>query len=607
MENSSRNGLKLPANRNITLNAARNRCRKALINALDEGWVCVFSALMSMGKSYGVPHAVAATGVPSTVLTGRGHKEQYEQFLDWAKEAGIRAYRIPSFYHDCPTAKEEATHGEAWKSRVRRTRNRGVQPATIHEAMNPPCDRGEDCDYRRMMDFDPRDYDLLIGHYSHANFSPAIKNRAVFLDEFPGDVFETKVDPDRISAFLESCESIPFDNFTDLTGDPEESLVSETRRWIEDEGLTPSESEILDQDSLWSLAPVAMWGILTAQDLGNGWAISSFHKSDFTGELDDLVDWYRVAFDRKGSRAFVLAEPDFAPARNVIGLDGLPTMEMWATITDLIKCQQVLSDEERKSYITDALDHEYVLTTKYSRPYAPPEDEIQERIRVDRDAALLEAIKHRTNEKPGLITTKRAEDIFESQGLTALVDGHEHYGNLLGSNMFKAKRTGVVIGSRHFGDDYIKKWGAYADRSIEADRSSGSTDYGDFGNAILQHFREHQTLQAVMRFGRDGGGATVFVDTNTLPDWVPVTSRATVHPLSGKGNLSDVVEAASGNDSFTSSEISDWAGISESNSRRWLHILYEGGYVDRRRAGNGFKYSDRSCDDIDQGILNYSE
>lgn len=50
------------------------------------------------------------------------------------------------------------------------------------------------------------------------------------------------------------------------------------------------------------------------------------------------------------------------------------------------------------------------------------------------------------------------------------------------------------------------------------------------------------TLQGALRFGRDGNGATVYVNTNTLPEWVP--SRRVGGVLTTKGNGERQVVAA---------------------------------------------------------------
>jgi hypothetical protein len=52
-------------------------------------------------------------------------------------------------------------------------------------------------------------------------------------------------------------------------------------------------------------------------------------------------------------------------------------------------------------------------------------------------------------------------------------------------------------------------------------------DYGETGNRIHEHMKR-ATLQAMFRFGRDGNGATVYVDSDVLPDWVPVHGHGDV-------------------------------------------------------------------------------
>lgn len=101
----------------------------------------------------------------------------------------------------------------------------------------------------------------------------------------------------------------------------------------------------------------------------------------------------------------------------------------------------------------------------------------------------------------------------------------KHYGDLLGSNEFDTERLGAVVGSRHYGDTFIEKWAAFAGEGTERadDTPDGKGDnlaYTGFGNETYEHMTANQTLQAAMRFGRDGRGTVVYVHTDTLPDWV---------------------------------------------------------------------------------------
>lgn len=611
-------------NPSLTLDEARDRCNSELTDALSKEWEGVFCALMSMGKSYGVPNAVAATRKASTVLMHRGHDEQYEQFLQWSDDVGIDAYRLPSFTHDCEAANGDLGDGE--KERVLSAYRRGVHPSTIHESLNPKCEPG--CTYRRRMAFEPSHFDLLVGHYTHAYYFPAIAGRSVFIDEFPGHAWESKVNTGRVSSFLKANDDIGVNYFTELLEQRSDgSLKDDMRAWVDEHGLRPSQDELLRDERLYGLAPVAVWGLLTSKKLSNGWEISSFSLADFTDDPDDLLEGYRVAFDPGSSpdmdpRIFVLFEPDLSPAKNVIGLDGTPTMELWYTVAGLSKKRQVLTDSERVEYLRDALQHEYIVTAPDPRPYGPFKNRVEERVTEERDAALFREITKRHGEKPGLITTKKAEEIaydgsifhLDDNGeirsdMPSLVSEVEHYGNLKGSNRFKQKRVGVVVGYQDFGDGEIQQWGAYAGVDVpggDAAHVGRSRDHGEYGNRVLRDSREHPLFQGTMRFGRDGKGATVYVDSSALPEWVPVSREARLKDLSGDNTkLPEVINAATGREHVTADDIAEAIGCHRDTAGKWLRCLTSGGYVERHPLGRGYTYSDVSLVGIDRWVFYY--
>jgi hypothetical protein len=174
------------------------------------------------------------------------------------------------------------------------------------------------------------------------------------------------------------------------------------------------------------------------------------------------------------------------------------------------------------------------------------------------------------------------------------VDGTAYYGNVLGSNAFKNKRLGVVIGSTHFGDDYIKKWAAYAGEAAERGDGKGSDlSYGPFGDKVLTHMREHETLQAAMRFGRDGNGAVVYVHTNTLPDWVPIAGEGRVLSVWSDG-MKQVVTAAAELGAWRTRDLVEHPDVEvgERQIRKHLHALAERGYLTVEVEGRGFVWED---------------
>jgi hypothetical protein len=189
----------------------------------------------------------------------------------------------------------------------------------------------------------------------------------------------------------------------------------------------------------------------------------------------------------------------------------------------------------------------------------------------------------------------------------------DHYGNLKGSNARETERLGVVIGSRHFGDRYVQKWGAFGGEAIadpdrsDAEKRGRGLAYGGVGDDVLTHVREHETLQAVMRFGRDGRGATVYVHTNTLPRWIEDTDNPV---LAGEGRvigtwsggMRQVLDAArdlgatdvGDGEGWTTGEIADRPAveIGARQVREHLHCLARRGYVTVEIEGTGFVWRD---------------
>jgi hypothetical protein len=255
-------------------------------------------------------------------------------------------------------------------------------------------------------------------------------------------------------------------------------------------------------------APLVVYTILAGpgNDLGNGW------------ERARLGDGAVGLYDRENATVWLLRPPTDTYDRCTIALDGTPTPEMWnLALGENLEHREVLDEDERRRYVRDALNLQVVRTTDAIKPYNS-----DEYVAVDRDGALLEAVRDEHGQRPDRITTATARDEYDAAGLLELVDDTQHYGNVLGSNRLGDSRLGVAIGSNHYGDGFVERWGAYANRTVERGEGKGAElSYGAFGDRVLTHMREHETLQAVMRFGRDGNGAVVYAHTDTLPEWVP--------------------------------------------------------------------------------------
>jgi hypothetical protein len=549
----------------LTVDEARERTTEAIADAYGSGDRVLIEALPTMGKSYGAIQAAANTGEPVTVLTGRGHKEQYEQFKQWCEEQGLTYYQLPSFARDCETANGE--FGQEWADTVNGWYRRGATPKMIHKAAENvlgeslPCQcDGHQCTYTSKWDFDPDDIDVLIGHYSHAYRADKVVNgRTVVFDEFPS-AYETEIGPElqgAVSYWLNTTPGIPFDSWTDLLEHrDDEERRGEALLWFEEVGLEADEGHVFDDAKAHAAAPLAVYALLAGDDLGNGF------------EAADLSNVGTAAFDRDRGSVTVLRPPTLQYASAVVGLDGTPTKDMWElSLGERLNHRPVLQPEERSEYIREALNLNLIRTAEYVKPYNSPDH-----VNVEADAALLEAITENHDERPGVITTTTAESEYESGGALEYVADTKHYGNVLGSNEFKAKRVGAVIGSNHYGDDYLKKWGAYAGVTVDRDDEKGAgLSYGTFGDKILTHMREHDTLQAAMRFGRDAGGAVVYVHTDTLPEWVPIADEGRVVRTWSDG-LRGVIDAVDELGSATTAEIVEHDAVDVSRQQVFNHL-----------------------------------
>jgi hypothetical protein len=574
----------------LSQETVRERTKQAIADAYERREDALVEAMPAAGKSYGAIAAAAETGEPITFLTGRGHKEQYEQVREWCEEHGLRSRRLPSFQRHCDTANGE--HGDEWAATVNRWYRRGATPKQIHAHAEThlgeplPCQRhdGQQCRFTSLWDFDPDDYDVLIGHYTHAHVPSVVNGRTVVLDEFP-DAFETtltsRLQP-AVSCWLSQHDAIPYDDYTDLIEhrDDDQRRATTLDWFLNGDGdldTAASQRDVFEDENAHAAAPLAVFALLTGDDLGNGF------------ERADLRDAGVAARSRETGALTLLRPPSFEHARGVVGLDGTPTPVMWETaLGTSLTHREVLDDAERAQFLR-GLDLTVVQTTDAIKSYSAGESAIHDRVSLAEDTALLEAVADQHGDQPGVITTNRAEGVYEEAGVfDAHADANIHYGNVLGSNTFANKRVGAVLGSRNFGPDFVKKWCAYLGETTDptfpsAENDFAPTDYGPVGNKIRTHTREHETLQAAMRFGRDGDGAVVFVHTNTLPDWVPREHGEVVQTWSD--GMRQVLDAASDRGEWTTKDLCEHPAVDLSRQQVFAHLetLHDRGLLAREQ------------------------
>jgi hypothetical protein len=556
----------------ITIADARRRTVEAISTAMQSSDRVLIEALPTMGKSYGTVKAAVETGEQITIATGRGRIEQYDQYIDWAAEQGIEeddVYILPSFTEDCDCANGE--HGDEWEDRVNSWYSRGATPKAIHKFAEErlgrplPCQENGTCPYASQWDIDPDEKQIIIGHYSHVHKPKVTTSRTIVMDEFPDEAYETTLGREEnlagvISTWLERQPNIPYEDYTDLLENRDDQQRREDALlWFAETETQRDERAVIEYGDGHALAPSAVFSLLVTEDLGNGVEYAAISE-----------DGRRAVFNRSNTDLSILRPPDLEYASGVVCLDGTPTPDLWELCLDeRLNHRPVLQDGERAEYITEALNLKLIQTSEYVKSYNSADH-----VNVEKDAALLNEIASIHDEQPGVITTRTAERVYARSDISLPIAEIMHH-PVLGSNQFKSKRVGAVIGSNHYGDQFIKKWAAYAGEVADRGDDKGTgLDYGEFGNRVLTHMRDHDTLQAAMRFGRDGNGAVVYVHTNSLPEWVENNA------LAGEGRvlqtwsegMRSVIDAVENLESPTTKEVTEYPGV-EINRRQVLDHL----------------------------------
>ncbi len=590
----------------LSIDATRARTTDAIADAYESGDRVLVEALPTMGKSYGAVKAAAATDTPVSTFTGRGRNEQYEQIREWCDEHGLAYKTLPSFVRDCDTANGE--HGQEWVDTVLSWYRRGATPQAIHKwaadvlGRPLPCQEheGQRCPYASSWDFDPDEYDVLLGHYNHAHKSKVTAGRVAVFDEFPGSAYETEFGADlqgAVSYWLATTEAVPFEDYTDLVEHRDDSQRrSDALAWFLDDGPERAERAVFEDRDGHAAAPLAVFTLLAGEDLGNG------------VETADLEDVGTGAFNRETGAVTVLQPPALEYATGVVALDGTPTQKMWElALGERLNHRAVLQDDERAEYIRDALNLNLVRTTDAVKPYNSADH-----VATEQDAALLEAIADEHGQDPAVITSATARDAYDDADVLDVdrqtgavrrgpAQHVKWYGDVLGSNEYDETRVGAVIGSNHYGDHYIKKWGAYAGEAVERDAAKGGAlSYDEFGDRVLTHMREHDTLQAAMRFGRDGNGAAVYVHTDTLPEWVPLAGEGRVVTTWSDG-MRAVIDALDELESATTATIAERVDIGRRQVLDHLETLRERGVLAREQDeadGRRVRWSDEGLDRV---------
>ena len=550
---------------------------------VTEGIDALIYALMGSGKSQNAVYAALTTGEAITVLTSR--KDLYRDYEDRCDELGLISKVLPAFFRDCPSASGE--HGKKIQKIMKILYKSGVPSAEIHNrafeilGRELPCKEHGRCPYQQeMLSFDPTEYDVLIGHYTHGNMAKVCENRTIFVDEFPGSAFITELGsdilPSVVGNWVHERPGMPFEDMTDLM-ENRRDRYREAMDWFNQNGLQPDYDGAIERETGHADASYATYALLNGSKLGNGW------------EHSELPDGKTAAYDRSEGSLYILSPPAFEGANAVVALDGTPTPELWElALSRSLDVRELMNEQERCEYIRDTLGLQLYQTTEHRYPNSSGNNH-----HPKADRPLFKSVYYAHETRPALIAPynvvggeerENAErPTYDSVGALEYIGTHDHSEAVRGSNDFTPESVGIVSQSNHFGDDYIQKWAALAGESAPTPDDRQNPDYGEFGNRIAENMIQHATLQQVMRFGRDGTGAVVYLHTSMIPEWVPLAGKGeAVHSWS-KG-MRKVLETIDDLEKvrFTSTDVAERTDLGKRQIENLLNKLENRGALNKR-------------------------
>lgn len=598
----------------LTLDVVRRRRDNLIQHGFDLSDTALIEALPVSGKSYGVVQWAAQTGKPLTVFAPR--HDLLEEYEKRCETFDLAHRRLPSFYRDCDSFDENGD-GEfdpvnyAAKE-LKRDYKRGLSGEALHsQHPDTPCQTDGDCSFVTKREFEPGDFDVLLGTYRHAYREKWIEGRYVAIDEFPEDAFLTKfengIEP-VVSAYLEDYEDeLPFSNHRDFLRRMDDSDVrDEVKEWKKSISwpYDYGHARRSPVPSAHALAPMAVLALIEEDQLENDWGYA------------DLGNGRIAVCNPKDNEWTFHLPPNLSGAESIVTLDGTPNKTLWElTLNEPLEAFSLLDEGEHEVYLREILGYRFIQTTTRWRAIqgkdgaSPP-----------KDLAFIEGVADKECRTPALLSSKEAIRQYESKGLREITDTIEHYNRLKGMNRFGTERLGIVLGNPHPGDDEIEKWAALAGESAKRKEVNGepvtgdATDYGSFGNEVMHTLIHDEVLQAAMRFGRereDGvRGATVYLHTSALPSWLPVEKQIPRIQawLTEKDGMRDTIEAIRSlektrDETWKATDLYDRTSISNRHVRNRLDNLAEEGYIEyegKWGRGSPKHYSNNCLEDAGQ-------
>lgn len=558
----------------------------------------LLDVMMGLGKTWSAGHLVTdrSVNLPLTVLSPL--VDTREQIRDYALTSGAdqkSVIMLPRVFVDCPTAAGEYDDKQVssdlditWSELISRLQQQLVTPSHIHKKLDEllPCQADGKCPYVRKCDFDIASVDLLIGHPIHAKVDSYVRNRAVLFDERSAQAFQYEVSLSEfttaINHYLEKIDGVCADTFNDLI----RATDQEKDRWSE---LIRDDGPLIDPELGYSRyggradTRLLILGILQGEPVStDGLTIDTLRRAKVEGK----VVLYDEGEGHNNSILLVRNPPsELEAAYSVTAMDGTPSVPLWNGCLG-VEFEYIphMNRGQKRRYIRDTLGYDIVQLTPDRTVPATNPNNIKEWI--------FNGYLHEISKKHGgpipVITTKKARQALDSRYIS---NDEIYYGKIRSRSDLEDEQVLVVLGSWHPGDRVIQRYAAMDGVAVKSNGLRGpKKSYGAVGDHYYKQIVHDEILQAIFRVGRsrDTYGATIYVYTCLLPDWVP---RKVINEKPSKWSHSckDIFDILENCDSVYKDQLVEETGRSMNTIHRWLKRLEDAGFVEKV---SGYGYSE---------------
>ena len=552
-----------------SIHKVRTATENLVNEAYDKTKPVLIEAPPNSGKTTSAIEAAVSSDKPVTYLAGR--TDLYEEAKQLCEKLNLRYEVIPSPHRHCPTFRGENS-GDA--ASVAQLYNKGYSGRKVHslpsDVADTPCNDSQDrCEYiKRLQKIDRElsEIDLLVGHHKHSQRPSYVEDRVVILDEFNPDPFlqrfpspETEESPgqpgDIVQHFLDQMTGADEDfpaELNDLTDLIEKRHNSEVREkaldWFKENGASQRAARdfnFLDvstyrYDAGNLIAPFLTLSVLCMEKLSPG-----IERAPPTNNQNLYEEWletdvgrnWKCVRDRNTGEMYVLKPPLLEEAAQVIGLDALPSLELWNLVfgaDEEFQHETIIPRKDLATYLNSALNMTLVQLGGGMHHYAGG--------RISNvDEQRFRTIQALEQDRFALISTKKALSEYEKRGLikkyvtngdseNSLSPVAKNYATVRSSNEFAQESLGVVSGTPYPGDDIIELWSGLCGQPTHSEGVGMDKSFKGIGEEVFRYFTHHQVIQAVLRFGRHesvikNGGSTVYVNTKAVPSWFSPTTK----------------------------------------------------------------------------------